>query len=67
MKSIVLGATRSSVHINLFRILARRWQRHATHLSDPYRPERHYMRGPGPKCREMKAASCGALFVAMAE
>lgn len=18
---------------------------------DPYRPERHYMRGPGPKCR----------------
>jgi hypothetical protein len=21
-------------------------------LVDPYRPERHYMRGPGPKCRE---------------
>jgi hypothetical protein len=21
-------------------------------LMDPYRPERHYMRGPGPKCRE---------------
>jgi hypothetical protein len=21
-------------------------------LSDPYRPEHHYMRGPGPKCRE---------------
>ena len=20
-------------------------------LSDPYRPERHYMRGPGPKWR----------------
>lgn len=20
-------------------------------VSDPYRPERHYMRGPGPKCR----------------
>ena len=20
-------------------------------LYDPYRPERHYMRGPGPKCR----------------
>jgi hypothetical protein len=19
-------------------------------VSDPYRPERHYMRGPGPKC-----------------
>lgn len=21
-------------------------------LFDRYRPERHYMRGPGPKCRE---------------
>jgi hypothetical protein len=20
-------------------------------LRNPYRPERHYMRGPGPKCR----------------
>jgi hypothetical protein len=20
-------------------------------LNEPYRPERHYMRGPGPKCR----------------
>jgi hypothetical protein len=20
-------------------------------VNDPYRPERHYMRGPGPKCR----------------
>jgi hypothetical protein len=23
-----------------------------TGISDPYRPERHYMRGPGPKCRQ---------------
>jgi len=23
-------------------------------LLDPYRPERHYMRGPGPKCREKR-------------
>jgi hypothetical protein len=67
MKSIVLGATRSGVYKNLFRILARRWQQHAAHLSDPYRPERHYMRGPDPKCREMKAASAGASFVAKAE
>jgi hypothetical protein len=21
-------------------------------LTDPYRPELHYMRGPGPKCQE---------------
>ena len=24
---------------------------------DPYRPERHYMRGPGPACRAKQAAA----------
>jgi hypothetical protein len=28
--------------------IARRWR----WLRDPYRPELHYMRGPGPKWRE---------------
>jgi hypothetical protein len=23
-------------------------------IADPYRPERHYMRGPGPKYRERR-------------
>ena len=27
------------------------WRRIARELFDPYRPERHYMRGPGPKWR----------------
>jgi hypothetical protein len=36
----VLGAT------------ARRWHRLTASLFDPYRPELHYMRGPGPKWRE---------------
>ena len=31
---------------------ARRWHRLRTSLFDPYRPELHYMRGPGPKWRE---------------
>jgi hypothetical protein len=26
-------------------------------LTDEYRPERHYMRGPGPKWRERHGAS----------
>jgi hypothetical protein len=26
-------------------------------LTDPYRPEAHYMRGPGPKWRQKHAAS----------
>ena len=27
------------------------WRDLARHLPDPYRPELHYMRGPGPKWR----------------
>lgn len=28
------------------------WRRLMTSIFDPYRPELHYMRGPGPKWRE---------------
>ena len=38
--------------------VARRWRRLSRSLLDPYRPELHYMRGPGPKWREKHA--CGA-------
>jgi hypothetical protein len=31
---------------------AQRWHRLRVRLCDPYRPELHYMRGPGPKWRE---------------
>jgi hypothetical protein len=27
------------------------WRRFRESVSDPYRPERHYMRGPGPRWR----------------
>ena len=37
---------------------ARRWRWVRSSLLDPYRPERHYMRGPGPKWSEKHA--CGA-------
>ena len=43
----VLGAT------------ARRWRRLTTSLFDSYRPELHYMRGPGPKWRAKHAGSAG--------
>jgi hypothetical protein len=29
-------------------------------LHDPYRPERHYMRGPGPKYQEKNGHDAGA-------
>jgi hypothetical protein len=32
--------------------LAALWRKLVTDLFDPYRPELHYMRGPGPKWRE---------------
>ncbi len=31
---------------------AGRWREFMKNLLDPYHPERHYMRGPGPKWRE---------------
>ncbi len=34
-----------------FRRVAGHWQKHVAGSFGPYRPERHYMRGPGPKCR----------------
>jgi hypothetical protein len=43
----VLGAT------------AQRWRRLTASLFDPYRPELHYMRGPGPKWREKHARGAG--------
>jgi hypothetical protein len=36
-------------------LTACRWRGIAAPLFDPYRPELHYMRGPGPKCREKQA------------
>jgi hypothetical protein len=38
-----------------FGVIARRWRRLRTAMLDPYRPELHYMRGPGPKWREKHA------------
>jgi hypothetical protein len=45
----------------------RYWRRLAGSLSDPYRPELHYMRGPGPKWREKHGitAATGGPAVAL--
>jgi hypothetical protein len=34
------------------------WRRLISALSDPYRPEQHYMRGPGPKYYERLDHEC---------
>jgi hypothetical protein len=45
----------------MLRAAAQRWRRELVRLFDPYRPECHYMRGPGPKCREKHGLSRPAL------
>jgi hypothetical protein len=40
----------------------RHWRRLVGSLSDPYRPELHYMRGPGPKWRERHGAPHASRF-----
>ncbi len=41
-------------------VVMRRWRWLRTSLFDPYRPELHYMRGPGPKWRTKHARSVGS-------
>lgn len=38
-------------------IFARIWRELTRDVTRPYRPELHYMRGPGPACRAKNAAS----------
>jgi hypothetical protein len=63
MKIDVIGTATSgaSLPVNLLRIMARQWRRQTSRLSNPYRPERHYMRGPGPKCREKQDLTVSAV------
>ena len=37
------------------------WQRLIDRVTDSYRPERHYMRGPGPKWHAKHRAGTAAL------
>ncbi len=43
------GATRSA--LSMTTEIAALWRSLLRDLFEPYRPERHYMRGPGPKWR----------------
>ncbi len=46
---------RNDENRGLLKPLAEMFNRLARDFSDPYRPERHYMRGPGPRWREKHA------------
>jgi hypothetical protein len=54
------GAAGDRLHIparGLCASLAATWRAVTHDLFDSYRPERHYMRGPGPKWRAKQALS----------
>jgi len=63
MKIIDIGFAGSSTPspATMLHAAAQRWRREMARLFDPYRPECHYMRGPGPKCREKRGLSGRAL------
>jgi hypothetical protein len=42
---------------NVFVAVADFWRRQLDRLTDPYHPELHYMRGPGPKWRAKNPAA----------
>ena len=41
------------------------WRTLAKDITDPYRPELHYMRGPGPKWREKHALTAQPAHAAL--
>jgi hypothetical protein len=43
------------------------WRQFFTRAFDPYRPELHYMRGPGPACRAKQQALSPAVQSMVAE
>ena len=51
--SLILKLARARLHARvLCREMAKTWQAQLRRLFPRYRPEFHYMRGPGPKWRE---------------
>ncbi len=50
-------ATDSAQRTGPFRKLRSFWQQFARTAFNPYRPELHYMRGPGPACRAKQAST----------
>jgi hypothetical protein len=62
MATIVSGSLRSptrnrSGRPGSFAEIRAFWRQFFAKAFDPYRPELHYMRGPGPACRAKHAAS----------
>ncbi len=54
-------ASRRDGRANSFPELRSLWRQFFARAFDPYRPELHYMRGPGPACRAKQSALSPAV------
>jgi hypothetical protein len=61
MKTMVVRSAQSTTPTpaTMLLVAALQCQKQMERFLDPYRPERHYMRGPGPKCREKRDLPAG--------
>jgi hypothetical protein len=55
MQAQRVDAAPAAAPLKVIADLANVWRTLVTHHMHAYRPEKHYMRGPGPKCREKHA------------
>jgi hypothetical protein len=55
--SLSSPADRRDGRIHPFAEIRAFWRQFLARAFDPYRPELHYMRGPGPACRAKQMAS----------
>ena len=55
--SLIPSANRRDGHGNPFAGMRTFFRQFFAKAFDPYRPELHYMRGPGPACRAKQAAA----------
>jgi hypothetical protein len=60
-------ASRRDGQSNSFTGIRSLWRQFFTRAFDPYRPELHYMRGPGPACRAKQGALSPAVQSMVAE
>jgi len=60
-------ASRRDGRANSFTEIGTFWRRFFARALDPYRPELHYMRGPGPACRAKQGALSPAVESMVAE
>jgi hypothetical protein len=55
--SLTSPAANRDGHGNVFAEIREFWRLFFVRAFNPYRPELHYMRGPGPACRAKQRAS----------